>query len=306
MPQENPLTALALDRAWAALDTCGTIAAARKLAPLADAGPGAPADDLAALKRTTTGSRGMPGQVGEPGGVEGLQGERSLPGWGRGHPEAGSNAARPRKCCSRLRRCRGPGARDRAPRAARACRPSRRLPQRGTPRGLLPPSARNLLRVCRVTRGAYQGAERPTKSKRARRVHLAPDAAQVLREQLLARPPGSPYCSRTVTSAHVGIACGICGLRCCRSPARALSSRGRPESRLPGTALRGGEDLRPGQRLPALRAQRGRPDVLRPKRQAPPGPSPAHLPGLGEAGRESFLFCHNGVGGSRPRNGARP
>jgi integrase len=42
-----------------------------------------------------------------------------------------------------------------------------------------------------VSRGAYNGAPRPTKSKRARRVHLAPEAVTLLREQLLARPPGA-------------------------------------------------------------------------------------------------------------------
>lgn len=42
-----------------------------------------------------------------------------------------------------------------------------------------------------VARSAYKGAERTTKSKRRRRVYLAPEAAQVLREQLLARPAGT-------------------------------------------------------------------------------------------------------------------
>lgn len=44
-----------------------------------------------------------------------------------------------------------------------------------------------------VSRGAYRGSERPTKSKRARRVYLGAAAVRVLREQRLARPPGSPY-----------------------------------------------------------------------------------------------------------------
>lgn len=44
-----------------------------------------------------------------------------------------------------------------------------------------------------VQRGAYKSAERPTKSKKRRRVYLPGLAASVLREQLLVRPPGTPY-----------------------------------------------------------------------------------------------------------------
>lgn len=109
-------------------------------------------------------------------------------------------------------------------------------------------------------------------------------------------------CSQTVTSAHVRIACGICGLRCCRSPARALSSRGRPESRLPGTALRGGEDLRPGQRLPALRAQR---EARRPaaKTSGPPGTLASTLTGPGRSGARVLLVLPQRSGGVKTRSG---
>lgn len=42
-----------------------------------------------------------------------------------------------------------------------------------------------------VSRGAYKGQPTRTKSRKRRRVYLCPEATQVLREQLLARPPGA-------------------------------------------------------------------------------------------------------------------
>lgn len=42
-----------------------------------------------------------------------------------------------------------------------------------------------------VSRGAYQGRPTRTKSRKRRRVYLCSEAVQVLREQLLARPPGA-------------------------------------------------------------------------------------------------------------------
>jgi hypothetical protein len=49
---------------------------------------------------------------------------------------------------------------------------------------------------------------------------------------------------------------------------------------------------------PILRLIRGRPDVLRPERQAPRGPSRAHLTGPGQAERKSSAFSHNELGWS--------
>jgi hypothetical protein len=105
--------------------------------------------------------------------------------------------------------------------------------------------------------------------------------------------------SRTVTGAHPRAACGICGLSCCRSPTRALSSRGRPEAPSPGTAY--GEARIGGQvsASPYCALGGGGPTFCDPNAK-PPGPSPSHLqPGLGEAERKSLFFCHSGAEESR-------